>query len=145
MPCVFRSPHEDIQQTVIPMPDEQPALAGCRVLIVEDEWFLAADLQVALKSLGANVVALVGDLDEALDLLANGGFDIAVVDINLRGRLAFSIAERLQQRGIPFVFATGYGADQIPAQFAGVIRWEKPFEPHELLKDLVRLWHRGSE
>ena len=126
------------------MPNEQHPLSGCRVLIVEDEYFLAADLQAALKSLGANVIALVGDLDEALDLLANGGFDIAVVDINLRGRLAFSIAERLQQRGIPFVFATGYGADQIPAQFADVIRWEKPFEQQELLKDLVRLWHRGS-
>src|SRR5215471_16504440 len=60
-------------------------LSGCRVLIVEDEYFLAADLQAALKSLGANVIALVGDLDEALVLLANGGFDIAVVDINLRG------------------------------------------------------------
>ena len=125
------------------MPNEQQPLSGCRVLIVEDEYCLAADLQVALKSLGANVVALVGDLDEALDLLANGGFDIAVVDISLRGRLAFSIAERLQQRGIPFVFATGYGANQIPAQFADVIRWEKPFEPKGLLKDLVRLWHRG--
>ena len=67
------------------MPNEQHPLSGCRVLIVEDEYFLAADLQAALKSLGANVIALVGDLDEALVLLANGGFDIAVVDINLRG------------------------------------------------------------
>ena len=125
------------------MPNEQHPLSGCRVLIVEDEYFLAADLQAALKSLGANVIALVGDLDEALDLLANGGFDIAVVDINLRGRLAYSIAERLQQRRIPFVFVTGYSADMISAQFADVIRWEKPFEQQELLKDLVRLWHRG--
>jgi CheY-like chemotaxis protein len=121
------------------MPNEQHPLSGCRVLIVEDEYSLAADLQAALKSLGANVIALVGDLDEALVLLANG----AVVDINLRGLLAFSIAERLQQRGIPFVFVTGYSADIIPAQFADVIQWEKPFEQQELLKDLVRLWHRG--
>ena len=145
MPCVFRSPHEDIQQTVIPMPDEQPALAGCRVLIVEDEWFLAADLQVALKSLGANVVALVGDLDEALDLLAHDGFDIAVLDINLRGRLAFGIADQLQQRGIPFVFATGYPSDAIPTQFADVTLWEKPFDPRQVVGDIARLWHRGSE
>jgi CheY-like chemotaxis protein len=123
------------------MPNEQQPLSGCRVLIVEDEYFLAADLQAALKSLGANVIALVGDLDEALDLLTNGGFDIAVVDINLRGRLAYSIAERLQQRGIPFVFVTGYSADIIPAQFADVTRWEKPFEPQDLLKDLVHRFH----
>src|SRR5215831_1250796 len=92
---------------VIPMSDEQPpSLAGCRILIVEDEWFLADDVHVALKSLGANVIALVGDLDEALDLLANGGFDIAVIDINLRGHPAFTIANQLQRLGIPFVFAT---------------------------------------
>ena len=127
------------------MPDQQPSLAGCRVLIVEDEWFLAADLQAALKSLGANVIALVGDLDEAHELLAHGGFDIVVVDINLRGRLAFSIADRLQQRGIPFVFATGYSADVIPVQFADVILWEKPFEARTVVGDIARLWHRGSE
>jgi CheY-like chemotaxis protein len=126
------------------MPNEQP-LTGCRVLIVEDEWFLADDLRAALKSLGANVIALIGDLDEALDLLAHDGFDIVVVDINLRGRLAFTIADRLQQQGIPFVFMTGYSADQIPAQFADVIRWEKPFDPQMVLKDLVQLWHRGRQ
>ena len=93
-----------------------------RVLIVEDEWFLADDLRAALKHLGANVIALIGDLDEALNLLAHDGFDIVVVDINLRGRLAFTIADQLQQRGIPFVFMTGYSANQIPAQFADVIR-----------------------
>src|SRR5215470_8727975 len=84
-----------------PMLNEQP-LTGCRVLIVEDEYLLADDLRVALKSLGANVIALVGDLDEALDLLAHGGFDVAVIDINLRGDLAFTIADQLQRRGIPF-------------------------------------------
>jgi CheY-like chemotaxis protein len=87
------------------MPNEQQPLSGCRVLIVEDEYFLAADLQAALKSLGANVIALVGDLDEALDLLTNGGFDIAVVDINLRGRLAardsVRVRDRLQRRYNP--------------------------------------------
>lgn len=124
------------------MPNEQP-LAGCRVLIVEDEWFLADDLRAALKSLGANVIALIGDLDEALDLLARGGFDVAVIDINLRGDLGFTIADQLQQQGIPFVFSTGYSANQIPAQFADVIRWEKPFNPQVVLKDVVQLWHGG--
>jgi len=125
------------------MLNEQP-LTGCRVLIVEDEYFLADDLRVALKSLGANVIALVGDLDEALDLLAHGGFDVAVIDINLRGDLAFTIADQLQRRGIPFVFSTGYGADTIPARFADVIRWEKPFEPRTVAGDLVRLWRALS-
>ena len=120
---------------------EQP-LTGCRVLIVEDEYFLADDLRVALKSLGANMIALVGDLGEALDLLAHGGFDIAVIDINLQGHPAFRIADQLQQRGIPFVFSTGYGAETIPGRFADVIRWEKPFDPRMAASDLIRLWRR---
>jgi CheY-like chemotaxis protein len=125
------------------MTNEQP-LTGCRVLIVEDEWFLADDLRVALKSLGANVIALIGDLNEAFDLLAHGGFDIAVIDINLRGHAAFRIADQLQRRGIPFVFSTGYGPETIPERFADVIRWEKPFEPRMVASDLVRLWRAPS-
>jgi hypothetical protein len=63
----------------------QHLLAKCRVLIIEDEYFLANDIEAALKSLGAGVIALAGDLDAAIDLVARGGFDIAILDINLRG------------------------------------------------------------
>ena len=58
-------------------------LAGCRILIAEDEWFLASDLQTVLKSVGADVVALVGDLDDAQAQVARGGFDVGIIDINL--------------------------------------------------------------
>jgi CheY-like chemotaxis protein len=125
------------------IPDEQQALSGCRVLVVEDEWFLADDLRVALKSLGADVIALAGDLDDARDQLAHGEFDVGIIDIKLRGREAFDVADQLQRREIPFVFSTGYGAHVIPIRFADVIRWEKPFEPQVVLRDLVRLW-RGD-
>ena len=74
--------------------------------------------------LGANVIALIGDLDEALDLLAHGGFDDIVVDVSLRRHRGIRIADQLQQRGIPFVFSTGYGAETIPDRLADVIRWE---------------------
>ena len=120
--------------------NQQVPSAGCRVLIVEDEWFLASDLNEALRSRGADVVALAGDPDDARDLLAHGGFDIGIVDIKLRGRKTFDIADQLRRRGIPFVFATGYGADLIPIRFADVIRWEKPYDPVELARDVVRLW-----
>jgi hypothetical protein len=77
-------------------------------------------------------------------LLAHGGFDVAVIDIKLGGDLAFTIADRLQRRGIPFAFSTGYGAEMIPERFADVIRWEKPFEPRTVANDLVRLWRASS-
>jgi DNA-binding response OmpR family regulator len=63
---------------------------------------------------------LVGDLDEAFDQVARGGFEFAVVDINLRGREAFSVADELKRKRLPFIFATGYGAPVIPDRFVDV-------------------------
>ena len=120
------------------------ALAKCRVLIVEDEWFLANDLEAALRSLGAEVTAIVGDIGDARVQLADGRFDVAIIDINLRGCNAFGLADELQRQGIPFVFATGYSAELIPARFANVSRWEKPFDPHVLARYVLQLWHGGS-
>jgi DNA-binding response OmpR family regulator len=124
-------------------PEAPPA--GCRVLIVEDEWFLANDLQTALKSVGADVIALVGDIDDARAQLACGGFDIGVIDIKLRGHNAFDLADELRRQGTPFVFATGYSAEVIPARFANAPRWEKPFDPHLLARYVLQLWRGGSE
>jgi hypothetical protein len=62
----------------MPGADARTALPNCRVLIVEDEYFLAQDLAVALQSRGAKIVALVGELGEALEQLARGGFDVGL-------------------------------------------------------------------
>jgi DNA-binding NtrC family response regulator len=127
------------------MPGPGAPLGKCRVLIVEDEWFLANDLQMALKSLGADAVALVGNIDDAGVLLSGGGFDVGVIDINLRGHNAFGLADELQRQGIPFLFATGYSAEVIPVRFADVTRWEKPFDPRGLAQFVLQLWRDGSE
>jgi DNA-binding NtrC family response regulator len=114
-------------------------------LIAEDEWFLANDLQTVLKLGGADVVALVGDLDDAQAQVARGDFDVGIIDINLRGRHAFGLADELQRQGRPFIFFTGYGAEMIPARFADVARIEKPFDLHMLSKHVLQLWQRGPE
>jgi CheY-like chemotaxis protein len=124
-------------------PEAPPAV--CRVLIVEDEWLLASDLQTILKSLGADVVALVSDIDDARAQLAAGGFDVGVIDIDLQGHNAFDVADELQRQGIPFVFSTVYSAEEIPARFANVTRFEKPFDPRGLAQYVVQLWHGGSQ
>jgi len=123
----------------------QESPIGCRVLIVEDEWFLASDLQTALRSAGADVIALVGDVADAHAQVALGGFDVGVIDINLRGHDAFGIADELQRQGKPFLFFTGYSADLIPKRFAKVSRVEKPFDSRELAECVLQLWHRRSE
>jgi DNA-binding NtrC family response regulator len=127
------------------MPRSGAAPAECRVLVVEDEWFLANDLQTALNSLGADVIALAGDVDDARVQLAGGGFDVGVIDINLRGHNAFGLADEMQRQGIPFVFATGYSAEVIPIRFANVARWEKPFDPRMLAQSIMQLCDRRFE
>jgi DNA-binding response OmpR family regulator len=111
----------------------------CRVLIVEDEYFLASDLQRALTELSGDVPAFVGDLDDASALIAGDRFDLVILDIELRGHKAFGLADELQRQGTPFVFATGYGPEIIPARFADVTRWQKPLDPHVLARWVLQL------
>jgi CheY-like chemotaxis protein len=124
-------------------PEAPPAV--CRVLIVEDEWLLPSDLETTLNSLGADVVALVSDIEDARAQLAAGGFDVGVIDIDLRGHNVFDVADELQRQGIPFVFSTAYSAEEIPARFANVTRFEKPFDPQGLAEHVVQLWHGGPQ
>lgn len=115
-------------------------LQGCRVLVVEDEFFIADDLAVALAARGAEVVGPAPTGEAALAFLDGGGrIDLAVLDINLQGRLVFPVADLLAARAIPFLFATGYTAASVPARFQGVPRWEKPFDPAALADSLPAL------
>ena len=118
---------------------ERRALADRRVLIVEDEYFLADDMAKALQKLGAQVVGPVPTRDKALALLADKAVDAAILDINLKGQMVFPVADALREQGIPFVFATGYDAAAVPEAYKGVPRWEKPFKPEDLAKALPAL------
>ena len=111
---------------------------GRRVLIVEDEYFLADDIARALFQLGAVAVGPVPTREQALAHLENGKrIDACVLDINLRGEMAFPVADALLTRGIPFVFATGYDQAMVPAGYAGVPHWEKPFDPECFARALL--------
>jgi CheY-like chemotaxis protein len=119
---------------------DERLLAGRRVLVVEDEYFLAEDLAKALKRLGAEVIGPVADPQEGLDLLGRGTIiDAAVVDINLRGEMTFQIASRLRSRGIPFAFSTGYEKRVVPREFQDVEHWEKPVDAQAIARSLTRL------
>lgn len=108
------------------------SLAHRRVLVVEDEYFIADDMARALQSLGAEVVGPAPTLDKALALLAAERVDAAVLDINLRGETVFPVADALRERGVRFVFATGYDPSVVPPEYRDVPRWEKPFDPQVL-------------
>jgi DNA-binding response OmpR family regulator len=98
-----------------------------RILVVEDEYLLAADLAEAFEARGAVVIGPVATVDEAMLAVATNWIDRAVLDVNLDGEMSFEIADRLERAGIPYVLATAYRAEQLPERFRGKPRLEKPY------------------
>jgi two-component SAPR family response regulator len=109
------------------------------VLIVEDEYFLAKDLEAALRAEGAEIVGPISDFSEALAQVDQDGFDAAIIDINLHDQYAYPIADKLVKQCIPFVFATGYSAEVLPDRFREVQRFEKPYDESTIAKYVVQL------
>ena len=101
---------------------------GLRLLIVEDEYFLAKDLASHFLSLGVEVVGPAGTVADALALLKSADIEAAILDVNLRGERIYPVADVLLQRHIPFVFATGYGNELEPSAYARVPRCIKPVD-----------------
>ena len=111
-------------------------LTGKRALVLEDDGLIAADTGSDLAEAGA-VVDAVATCADGMALLDRGGFDFAVLDIKLSGETSYALASELQQRGVPFLFISGY--DQARADFADVILLQKPFSRDALLDAVARL------
>jgi CheY-like chemotaxis protein len=111
----------------------------CRVLIVEDEYFLANDLERALRHEGAEIVGPISELPEAIRQVEEDGFDAAIIDINLHGQSACPVADKLAEEHIPFVFATGYNQEIVPSRFSAVARFEKPYDVSAIAQHVVQL------
>ena len=106
---------------------ERP-LQGLCVLVVEDDYFIALELCNALRAAGADVIGPARDVETGLAAIRDERIDCGVLDINLRGHLAFEIAMELRTHGIPAIFATGYDASMIPDELADAVRLEKPVD-----------------
>ncbi|WP_092295492.1 response regulator [Bradyrhizobium sp. Ghvi] len=116
---------------------ERASLSGRRVLVVEDEYFLADDISRALRSVGADVAGPVGEIEDALRILHDGSvLDGAVLDVNLRNEMVFPIAQELRTRHVPFVFTTGYDPVSIAPEFQDVLLWEKPIDIAAMIRGL---------
>ena len=98
-----------------------------RVLLVEDEYYLAADLAQALVARGIEVVGPVGTHADAVAVLDSEQIDRVVLDLNLCGEMSFPIADRLDAAGIPFLITTGYDPEVLPDRFRNQPRLEKPY------------------
>jgi DNA-binding response OmpR family regulator len=114
-------------------------LAGKRILVVEDEYFIATDVKDALRKQGATVIGPVADLEQGLALAADDSLDGAVLDVNLEGAQTFPIADLLMRASVPFVFVTGYDAWALPEPYRGAPRIAKPIAMKALLATIERL------
>jgi CheY-like chemotaxis protein len=91
-----------------------------RVLLVEDEGIVAMVVEDYLLDLGYEVVAVAARLESGMRLAQDAAIDVAILDVNLAGKLSYPIAELLYERGIPFLFATGYGNAGRPDEFRDI-------------------------
>ena len=102
-------------------------MKGWRILIVEDDPFIAEGLAAVLRDEGAEIVGPAATVADALALIARAPIDTAILDINLRGQEAFAVADALDARRIRFIFATGYDGTIIPDRYSSIRCCEKPF------------------
>jgi CheY-like chemotaxis protein len=105
---------------------------GKRILVAEDEFFIALGVEETLQSLGCAVVGPFSDLAHAAAAAAQEPPDAAVLDINLNGEMVYPLAERLHQLRIPFVFTTGYAKADMPEHFRNFDCLRKPVDARAL-------------
>lgn len=110
-----------------------------KVLLVEDEPTLMSVISETIAQLGHRVAYQADGLEEALELVSQGGFDVAMLDVNLNGLDSFPVADLLNQEGIPFVFTTGMGFSHLPERFHGSMLMEKPFRLRDVGQTLEKL------
>jgi CheY-like chemotaxis protein len=110
-----------------------------RVLVVEDEYLIRMLLEDMLADLGYEIAAAVGTIAEASELAANSEFNVAILDVNLDGEQIFPVADILAERGLPFVFVSGYGEDSLPAPYRGRPALQKPFQAEQIKSALAAL------
>ena len=111
-----------------------------RILIVEDEPFIALTLEDMLDELGFALVGTVSSVTEALEIAGRETVDCALLDVNLGSEKIDPVADLLAKRGCPFIFTTGYGRSGIPAAHAERPVLQKPFRMDDLfnvLKDTI--------
>lgn len=106
----------------------QDPIEGRRVLLVEDDYFIARDAVESLLKLGAYVVGPAATVSDAMDIVEHSSerIDLAILDINLDGQTIYPVAGFLRIKQIPFVFVTGYPDFSIPRAFRNTPTFKKP-------------------
>ncbi|MCQ0970166.1 PAS domain-containing protein [Paracoccus sp. TK19116] len=151
--CHLEFPLEDgesILETEAPVPTrlfggtfdmtDAPDLTGLRVLVVEDDYYMAGDTAAALRGAGADLLGPCSSEEATFELLKSSTPTHAILDLNLGGGGArFDIAHALRDRGVPFIFLTGYSSEVIPTELVDVVRLQKPVTFRKIVEVISRL------
>jgi len=105
---------------------------GARVLIVEDEAFVVMLIEDMLAELGFEIAGTASRVAAAMPLVATLDFDLAILDVNLAGEMSFPVADAIAGKGVPYLFATGYGRPAITPEHAHRPVIKKPFSIQDL-------------
>ena len=106
---------------------QPPVGQGRNILIVEDEPLIAMMLEDFLETLGHSIAASCDNLSDAMKHAADGEFDVAILDVNLKGESVWPVAHQLKARGVPFIIASGGHVEPPPSEFATAPMLEKPY------------------
>jgi CheY-like chemotaxis protein len=115
------------------------ALAGRRILVVEDEMLVAMVIEAVLDDAACRIVGPFGRVSQALKSAREDAIDAALLDVNLHGEQVFPVADALAARNIPFVFVTGYGASGLSPRFTGSPVLIKPYRPAAVVAALIAI------
>jgi CheY-like chemotaxis protein len=119
-------------------------LAGKRVLVVEDELLVSMLIEEILFAEGCTVAGPFTTLADALGAARNETFDIALLDVNLRGERVYPVVQILTDRGIPFMFLSGYGSGAVPDDHPEWRVCAKPFTADDLIGMLTEQLQSGD-
>jgi DNA-binding response OmpR family regulator len=122
---------------------ERP-LSGCRIVILEDDYYQAHDSKNTLEDADATVIKVTASVPDLEALVADGGIDAVLIDINLGRGLSFDFARELKRSRIPFLFLTGYDAGILPEDLAGSAYISKPADRARIVAGLANLLARQT-
>jgi CheY-like chemotaxis protein len=114
------------------------SLSGRRILVVEDEMFVAMLVEDLLADLGCQVVGPAASVEEALRLLNGAALDGALLDVNLGEEKVYPVAEALRRTQVPYVFVTGYGTSGLEQPYRNDPTIQKPFDPGRFGIDVAK-------
>jgi CheY-like chemotaxis protein len=118
--------------------------SGRSVFLVEDEVMIRMMVADMLEELGYSIAAEAGDINEAVKLAQSVEFDLAILDVNVNGKVISPVADLLAARNRPFIFATGYGSSGLPAEYRDRPALQKPFQIETLARMIEQTLNRTA-